>query len=170
MSEEIEIRRHHHAVPAMSEAWQSFRKEIDQLFDRFSNDFESVSLQPFTHLQRLWGPGMTGFANLAVDVTETAAAYIITAELPGVKERDVEVSLSDDMLVIKGDKRQEREEKDESRCLCERSFGSFRRMFTLPHGTDGSKVEAHFRNGVLVVSVPKTAQKQLSRKIEIKAA
>lgn len=170
MSKEVDIKRNHHAVPAMSEAWQTFRKEIDHLFDRFSNGFESVSLQPFTGMQRLWNDGVTGFAILAIDVTETDAAYTITAELPGVKEKDVEVSINEDMLVIKGEKRQEKEEKDQDHHLTERSYGSFQRMFSLPRGTDGAKVEAHFTNGVLVVSVPKTANKAETRKIEVKAA
>ena len=170
MNKEIDIKRHHHAVPAMSEAWQSFRQEIDRLFDRFSDGFESVSLQPFTSMQRLWNDGVTGFANLAVDVTETDAAYTVTAELPGVKEKDVEVSVSDDVLVIKGEKRHEKEEKSQNRHLSERSYGSFQRMFRLPHGTDGAGIQAHFRNGVLVVSIPKNATRSETRKIDVKAA
>jgi HSP20 family protein len=170
MNKDIEIKRHINTVPAMAETWQSFRHEIDSLFDRFSNGFESFSLQPFTNMQQLWSPGVTGFANPAVDVAESDAAYTITAELPGVKEKDVEVSISDDMLVIKGEKRQEREEKDKSHYLSERSYGTFQRMFALPRGTDSNKIEARFQNGVLVVLVPKTGQKSESRKIEVKAA
>src|SRR5690348_16104526 len=114
MSKEIDIKHHHNALPATSAAWHSLRQELVQLFDRFSDGFESVSLQPFTHMQRLWSPGLTGFAPLAVDVAETEKAYTVTAELPGVNEKDVEVSVSDDMLVIKGEKRQETEEKNKN--------------------------------------------------------
>ena len=170
MSKEIDIKHYHHALPAMSGAWQTFRQEMDHLFDRFSDGFESISLQPFTHIQRLWSPGLTGFAALAVDVTESDKTYTITAELPGVNEKDVEVSVSDDMLVIKGEKHQEKEEKNKSHYVSERSYGAFQRMFSLPRGTDTTKVEARFQNGVLTVSVPKTAEKQETRKVEVKAA
>jgi len=170
MTKGIDIKDRHNAVPAMNGAWQSLRKEIDHVFDRFSDGFESISLQPFTNMQKLWSPAITGFANLAMDVVESDEAYTVSAELPGVEEKDIEVSVSDDMLVIKGEKKQEKKEKDKSRYLSERSYGAFQRMFSLPRGADGGKVEAHFQNGILVVSIPKTAQKQETRKIEIKAA
>lgn len=170
MSNEIEVKRGHHAVPVVNETWHNFRQEIDRLFDRFSDGFESLSLQPFTQMQRLWGPGVTGFATLAVDVAENDKAYTITAELPGVAEKDVEVSVSDDVLTVKGEKRREKEEKGKNSYISERSYGAFQRMFSLPRGTDPSKVEARFQNGVLTVSVPKTAEKQETRKIDVKAA
>ena len=106
----------------------------------------------------------------AVDVAENDKSYVITAELPGVPEKDVEVSVSDDMLVIKGEKRHENEEKGENHYFSERSYGSFRRMFSLPRETDAAKIEAHFKNGVLSVTIPKTEAKQESRKVEVKAA
>ena len=169
MTKEIDIKRFDKALP-VGGAWHTFRQEMDRLFDRFSGGFESVSLQPFTHMQRLWSPGLTGLASLAVDVAESDKAYTITAELPGLNEKDVEVSIADDMLVIKGEKHQEKEEKGKNHYVSERSFGSFQRMFSLPRGTDGAKVEARFQNGVLTVSVPKTAEKQETRKVEVKAA
>ena len=169
MSKEIDI-KHHHALPATSAAWHTFRQEMDHLFDRFSDGFESVSLQPFTHMQRLWSPGLTGFAPLAVDVAESDKTYTITAELPGVNEKDVDVSVTDDMLVIKGEKHQEKEEKNKDHYISERSYGAFQRMFSLPRGTDTAMIDAHFQNGVLTVSVPKTADQQQTRKVEVKAA
>lgn len=168
MSKEISIKHHHHTLPATSGAWHTLRQEMDRLFDRFSGGFESMSLQPFTHMQRLWSPGMTGFASLAVDVAENEKAYTITAELPGVDEKDVQVSVDDDMLVIKGEKHQEKEEKNKNHYVSERSYGAFQRMFSLPRDTDGAKVEARFQNGVLTVSVPKSAEKQQTRKVEVK--
>jgi HSP20 family protein len=169
MGKEIEIKRNH-ALPLTSRPWQTFRQEMDHLFDRFSDGFESVSLQPFTHLQRLWSPGLTGFAPLAVDVAEDDKSYTITAELPGVSERDVDVSIHNDMLIIKGEKHQENEEKSKDRYVSERSYGAFQRMFSLPRETDVAKIEARFQNGVLTVSVPKTANRQEPRKVEVKAA
>jgi HSP20 family protein len=170
MSKDIEIKRQHGAFPAMSESWQGFRQEMDSLFDRFSSGFESFPLQPFTNMRKLWSPGIAGFANLAVDVAEDEKAYTITAELPGVSENDIEVSVDDDMLVIKGEKRQEKNEHEKNRYLSERCYGAFQRMFSLPRGADGNKVEARFQNGVLVVTVPKTAQKTQARRVEVKAA
>lgn len=170
MSKEIDIKRSAHTVPAINDAWRSFRQEIDRIFDRFSDGFESFSLQPFGNMQRRWAPGVTGFASLAVDVSETDKAYTISAELPGVNEKDVEVSVSGDMLVIKGRKEQEREEKDNNHYLSERSYGSFQRMFSLPRDTDSSNIQARFQNGVLTVSVPKTVSKHQTQKVEVKAA
>jgi HSP20 family protein len=170
MSKEIDVKHQHNALPATNGAWHTLRQEMDQLFDRFSDGFESISLQPFTHMQRLWSPGVTGFAPMAVDVAEGDKAYTITAELPGVNEKDVDVSVDEDMLVIKGEKHQEKEEKSKNRYVSERSYGAFQRMFSLPRGTDATKIEARFQNGVLTVSVPKTAQKQEARKVEVKAA
>lgn len=169
MSKAIDIKRHHHSVPALTGTWRDFRQEFDRLFDRFSEGFDSVSLQPFTNMQKLFEP-LAGFTHLSVDVAEGDKSYTITAELPGVSEKDIEVSVSDDMLVITGEKRQEKEEKNDNHYISERSYGSFRRMFSLPAGTAADKIEAQFRNGVLTVTVPKTAAKQESRKVEVKAA
>ncbi|MFL5279773.1 MAG: Hsp20/alpha crystallin family protein, partial [Rhodopila sp.] len=93
----------------------------------------------------------------------------LTAEMPGMTEKDVQVSLSGNTLVIKGEKRQEREEKDKGYHLSERCYGEFQRSFLLPDGADSDKVEASFANGVLTVTVPKTAQ-AAPKKIEVKAA
>jgi HSP20 family protein len=84
-------------------------------------------------------------------------------------EKEVQVSLSGNTLVIKGEKRQEREEKDKGYYLSERSYGEFQRSFLMPEGTDSEKVEARFANGVLTVTIPKTAQ-TAPKKIEVKAA
>lgn len=166
----IDIKRHHHAVPALAGTWRDLRQEFDRLFDRFSEGFDSVSLQPFTNMQKLFEPFSASFAHLSVDVSETERAYTISAELPGVAEKDIEVSTNDDMLVITGEKRQEKDDKSNNRYVSERSYGSFRRMFSLPRGTDTAKIEAQFRNGILTVTVPKSAEKRESRKVEVKAA
>lgn len=172
MNKQIQVKHDNsqHALPAMNNAWRHFRHEIDRIFDRFSDGFESVSLQPFVSMQRLWDPGVTGFASLAVDVSETDKAYTIGAELPGVQDKDIEVSVDEGMLVIKGHKEREREEKEKDHYLSERSYGSFQRMFSLPRDCDGAKIEARFHNGVLTVTVPKVARSHDVKKVEIKAA
>ncbi len=107
----------------------------------------------------------------AVDVTEDDKAYRIAAELPDINEKDIDVSITGDMLVLKGEKRQEREEKEKNRYLAERSYGSFQRSFALPEGIDCDKISAEFSKGVLTLTLPKTheAQKQ-QKKIEVKSA
>lgn len=93
-----------------------------------------------------------------VDVSETDKEIEITAELPGLSENDVEISLTEDVLTLKGEKKSEREEKDKNYYVSERSFGSFRRSIPLPSGVDQDKVKATFKNGVLRITVPKTEE------------
>ena len=104
----------------------------------------------------------------AVDVVEREDAYIVKAEMPGITEDDIDVSLRDDLLTVKGEKKQEREEKKEDYRLSERSYGSFERSFRLPDDADSEKIDAKCKDGVLEVSIPKTSEvKEKVRKIEI---
>ena len=160
-----------HLMPVdVNDTWQAFRHEMERLFDRFTNGVESFSLKPFANIERLWPRGGDGFACLAMDVTEDDKSYTITAELPGLDEKNIDVSLSDDMLVIKGEKQQEKEEKGKNRYVAERSYGAFQRTFALPKDAEADKVKAQFTKGVLTVTLPKSAQAQNIRKVEVKAA
>lgn len=105
-----------------------------------------------------------------VDVTETDEAVKVTAELPGMTEKDIEVSLSDGVLSIKGEKKSERKDSDKGFYRMERSYGTFQRAIPLPAEVAEDKVEATFKNGVLTLNLPKTlaAQKKV-KKIEVKA-
>lgn len=131
------------------------------LWDPFS-DVEPFARWPFRGLARggmpsdLWGPGR-GFAP-AVDVTEDDKRYTVTAELPGAKKEDVTIELHEGTLTIRGEKRSEREEKDEHRRHVERSFGAFSRSFSLPANADERGIKASFEDGVLTVEIPKTEQ------------
>jgi HSP20 family protein len=110
------------------------------------------------------------FTMPAIDVTENDKEFRITAELPGMEAQNVDVSLSGDTLTIKGEKRQEKEEKEENYYLCERSFGSFQRSFSLPDGVDRDKISSALTKGVLTVTLPKTAEaRKQAKKIEVKA-
>lgn len=91
----------------------------------------------------------------AVDVAENDNGYTVTVELAGAKKDDVTVEVHDNVLTIRGEKRNEREEKDEQRRYVERSYGSFSRAFTLPANAAGDKVVAAFKDGVLTVEIPK---------------
>jgi HSP20 family protein len=106
-----------------------------------------------------------------VDITEDEASYKVTAELPGMSEKEIEVVVSDGTLTLKGEKRAEKEQKEKNFYLSERSYGSFQRSFTLPEGVDREKITADFAKGVLTIGMPKTAKaKEAEKKIEVKAA
>lgn len=160
---------------ASLQAWRPFetlRREVDQLFEDFDRGFwrfpfrrSAFALEPFWRSELTWG------GTLAVDVTESDKAYEITADLPGMAEKDIEVKLANGSLIIKGEKEEEKEEKEKDYHLHERRFGSFERRFQVPEGVEADKVEASFQNGVLTVTLPKTAQAQKAKKkIDVKAA
>jgi HSP20 family protein len=105
-----------------------------------------------------------------VDVAETDRALEVSAELPGLSEKDVEISLSDRMLTIKGERREETEEKKKDYHVQERSYGRVERTVYLPEGLDVDKAKATFKNGVLKIELPKTEQARAStRKIQVQA-
>jgi HSP20 family protein len=106
----------------------------------------------------------------AVDITEGDAAYKVTAELPGMSEKEIEVVVSGGMLTLKGEKRQEKEKKEKNFYLSERSYGSFQRSFYVPDGVDRDKIAADFSKGVLTITMPKSAKAmEQQKKIEVKA-
>src|SRR5262249_20807207 len=123
-------------------------------------------------LRRMFeGEGSFALPAPAVDISEDEAAYKVTAELPGMDEKQIEGVLSDGVLTRKGEKRGEKEQKDKNCYLSERSYGSFQRSFSVPEGVDREKVTAEFAKGVLTVTMPKTAKaKEAEKKIEVKAA
>lgn len=122
-------------------------------------------------LDELWSERLPTAARWSpsVDVSENDDAYVVTAELPGAKREDVSIELHGDVLSIRGEKRSEREEKNERRHLVERCFGSFERSFTLPANADGDRVAATFKDGVLTVTIPKS-EAQKPRQVDIKSA
>jgi HSP20 family protein len=152
--------------------FESLRREIDRLFDDFEwgswrSPFRRAlfDVEPFLRGEVKWGKVP------AVDVADTATNYEITAELPGLDEKDIEVKFFDGTLTIRGEKKEEKEEKKKDYYLSERHYGSFQRSFKVPDGVDPEKVEAAFKNGVLTVTLPKTAEAQKKvKKIEVKKA
>jgi HSP20 family protein len=107
----------------------------------------------------------------AVDITESEKAYEITAELPGMDEKNIEVKVANGNLTIKSEKQEEKEDKKKDYYLHERHFGSFERSFDVPEGVDAEKIEANFKKGVLTVTLPKKLEAQKpAKKIEVKAA
>ena len=112
----------------------------------------------------------TGMLAPAINVSESDDALEVSAELPGIEEKDVSVELDEGVLTIKGEKREEKEEKKKDYHLVERAYGSFRRSITLPRDIDAAKISAKFSNGVLHVTVPKPARaKRKTKKIAVKS-
>ena len=164
----VEVKKGPPAETRLPDVWQSFRSEMDRLFDRFGFpsfrrmfDLEPASRPPSTFT----------FSAPPIDLSEDEKAYKITAELPGLDAKDVDISVTGDRLILKGEKRQENEEKDKSYYFSERSYGSFQRVFELPGSVDRDKVAADYTKGVLTITLPKTAEAQIqAKKIEIKSA
>ena len=103
-----------------------------------------------------------------LDISEGAKAYTLRVEVPGVEKGDVTIQVEDDTLLIRGEKKQEKEESDESYHCVERSYGRFERMLSLPEDADAEGVAARFKNGVLKVTIPKrAAPEKAGRAIEI---
>jgi HSP20 family protein len=128
--------------------------EVERLFDDFSRGlpaFGSKGVLPST------------------DVTETDKEIQVTAELPGLEEKDVQINFADDVLTISGEKKAEKEEKDENYRVVERSYGSFSRSLQLPRGIDPDSIKASMAKGVLKVTVPKPTP-AVAKKIDVKKA
>jgi len=119
-------------------------------------------------LEEVWGRSAAGRLAPSVDISEDDGNYIVTAELPGTKREDVTVELEDDVLTVRGEKRNERDEKKEKRRIVERSYGTFSRSFTLPSNADGERVAAKFENGVLTVTIAKRPETK-PRVVDIKS-
>ena len=164
----VEVKKTAPAQTSAPDIWQSFRSEMDRLFDRFG----FPSLRRVFDIEPAWRSASSfSFSVPAIDMSEDEKAYKISAELPGIDAKDIDVSVSGDMLVLKGEKRQEKEEKDKNYHFSERAYGSFQRAFDLPASVDRDKVAADFSKGVLTITLPKTAEAQKpQKKIEIKSA
>lgn len=140
---------------------------FDDVENRMSRYFEQFFNQPFNgNLPETinWMP--------ATDIFETPTELTLTAELPGMDEKDIEISIQDGVLFFRGEKIEEKKEgKDEKKMyLYERTFGAFQRSFTLPSNVDENLVTAEFTKGVLKIHMPKSAEvKPKGRKVEIKA-
>ena len=138
----------------------SFRKEMDRLFDDFFTPAEGRSFAPAVLAESLWP---------RIDVEETDHDYIVTAEVPGLDEKNIELNLRDNMLTISGEKREERQDQKRGAAYAERFYGQFRRTIPFDVEVDEDKVDAKFRNGVLTVTLPKSQKPEAkARRIEVK--
>lgn len=151
-------------IPADLWDWRPFealRRQLDRFFDEAPLQKRSGELEPFERFM-----GWQGMP--PVDFVERDQEFEVTAELPGLDQKDVEVKVANGALVIHGEKKMEREEKEEGMFFSERRYGSFKRSFRLPENVDAEKIAATFEKGVLKVTMPKTAQaKSQEKKIDI---
>jgi len=164
-------------VSGARDVWQPFdtlRQQVDSLFEDFSRGSLLAPLGRGLGLfdrEALWPREMIGRNMPAVDIAEKEKSYEVTAELPGMDEKNIEIKLSDTRLIIRGEKKEDKEEKYQGYHLSERSYGSFERVFNLPKGVDLDKIDARFSKGVLTVSLPKKAEAIKPEKIvQIKAS
>ena len=129
------------------------RDEMNRIFDDFTRRPFRIGLR-----ESGWNP--------SVDIAETNEEIVVKAELPGMTKEDVNISITDNILTLKGEKKQEKEVKEENYHRIERSYGSFQRSFTLPVKIQHEKVKATFKDGVLNISIPK-AEEVKPKQIEI---
>jgi HSP20 family protein len=150
----------------------SLRRQVDRLFEDFDIDFwrspfrrSIFDAEPFWRRQLKWGGAP------AVDIIETDNAYELTADLPGMDGKNIDVKISKGGLAIKGKKEEEKKEKKKDYYLQERHIGSFERHFALPEGVDTDHIEASFTQGVLTVKLPKKLEAiKPEKKIEVKTS
>ena len=145
-------------LPSARVSNRLWRSPFDNLFDAF---FGEDSRLP------VWA-GTAAFTP-RIDVKEDDASYEIAAELPGLEEKDIEISVSDGSLVLRGEKSSDSEEKEGKYYRQERIYGRFERTFHLPDGVEADKIEAKFKNGVLAIHLPKKEEaKKVVRQVEVK--
>lgn len=139
-----------------------FQREMNRLFDEF---FKGTGLRPLSEDFEYFGRFTP-----QVNMTEDEKSIVVSAELPGLDEKDIEISLSKDSLTIKGEKKEESEHKGKEAYYMERSYGAFTRVLPLPKEVDTDKAEATFKKGVLTITLPKVErEKESTKKIKIKA-
>jgi HSP20 family protein len=138
---------------------------MDNLFE---NAFRGFGISPFA--SELFTPlTASGLLKPQVDVAATDKEYLITVEVPGVGEKDVKIEVAGDTMTIRGEKKQEKEEKEKNYYRVERSYGSFQRVLSLPEDADQEDIKAKFENGVLTITMPRKAlPKPEVKEIEIR--
>ena len=156
-------------APAEWSPLSNLRREFDRMLDEFPWGWRRPLARSLFDVEPFFrGFGAVG-GTPAVDVAEKDKEYEITAELPGMDESHINVKFADGVLTIKGEKKEEKEEKRKDYYLSERRYGSFQRSFPVPDSVDANGIEAKFVNGVLTVKLPKSAEAQKNeKKIAIK--
>jgi HSP20 family protein len=142
--------------------WTPFRdlvnmqREVGRLFDGLLSDVDGDG-----NFMASWSP--------RADVRENNESFVIEAELPGVNKSDVKITLHENVLTVKGEKKQEKEEKENNFHRIERSYGSFERSFSLPTNVKSDKIDAAYKDGVLTITLPKVEESK-PKEIQVKVA
>lgn len=146
----------------------SLRDEVDHLFEDFMGSWPLAGRLG----ERPFGMSATLPSKLpATDIVENDKEIRMTVEMPGMEEKDIDVSVDEGRLTVKGEKTEERKEEKDDYRLSERHYGSFQRSFQLPPSVDAEKIDARYKSGVLTLTLPKTeAAQKKQRKISIKSA
>lgn len=144
-----------------NDPFHAFHRDVDRMFEDFSRSWRLPTPEHFpAEREALLAP--------SIDVSETDDVIEVTAELPGIDEKDVDVEVADNLLTIKGEKKSKKEEKKKNYHLIERSYGSFQRAVPLPYEVDPDKITARFTKGVLTVTMPKPPQaKEKVKKVKV---
>ena len=161
----------HVSVPQAWRPFESLRREVDRLFEDFDrSSWRSPFRRSIFDIEPFWRRELAASAAPAVDIVERDDGYEIIAELPGMDPKNIDVKLVNGSLMIKGERQEEKEEKRKDYHLRERHFGFFERRLPLPEGIDPEKIEATFKNGVLMIRLPKSPEAMKpEKKIEVKS-
>jgi HSP20 family protein len=165
--EDTKIKKPESLLPGLRHEIEDTVNRMLESWPHFGSNWHFPELESFGKIE-LPKRRVTARNLPSVDFSEIDGGYEITAELPGMGEDDVECTLSGNMLTVKGEKQEEREEEKKGYYLKERHYGSFMRNFTLPEDVDSDKLEASVSDGVLTVSMPKCEKKSKLRKIKVK--
>ena len=154
--------------PTKAADWQPFevlRNQVDRLFHDFQTGFwQNPFSRTLPDIESFWRRDLGFNVTPAIDIVEKDRAFEVTAELPGLDVKNIDLQLSDGMLTIKGEKQEEKEEKTKDRYVSERRYGSFRRSLQIPGSVDVEKIEASYKSGVLTVTLPKSTEAQKKEK------
>lgn len=160
--------------PLVADPWrplENLRRQVDRLFEDFSFGGLRLPFVPRTlDVEPFWQRELVTSSLPAVDIVEKEKSFELTAELPGMDEKNIEIKVSNGNLQIRGEKKTEMEDKQKDYYLSERYYGAFERVFPLPTGVDADHIEARFSKGVLTVTLPKKPEAIKAEKtIQIKA-
>ena len=154
------------------DTWHSFRSEMDRLFDRFFGRVWHALAAPDVRCRAYIPPReYVQFCSAGRRCRRRREGIQDFRRASGLESKDIELSVSGDRLVLRGEKREEKEQKDKNYYMSERAYGSFQRAFALPQGIDRDKIAAELAKGVLTITLPKTEEAQKpAQKIEVKPA
>jgi HSP20 family protein len=165
----IQVQKDNGSKQQTSQTGEIAKSEPYRFADPFRMMRDMFRWDPFREMEPIFPANVMPSFSPDVEVKETNDAYLFKADVPGVKENEINVTLTGNRLTITGERNEEKEEKTETYYSAERKYGSFSRAYTLPEGVDAEHIHADLKNGVLTVAVPKKPEMQ-PKKIAVKSA